>query len=153
MSQSPTELFCRFISNEKFFFHIYSVCKTIGFFLTNKISNRWWNYRWTLYQQTHSIGELIIKIFIDKMVISRRQKNSIGKTVKCCNESPSSFLDTSFLSFLLFLFKTLEIVIFLFFSLFCPFFSSLVPVISHPFLAFLHTGGYKTILLLVVFQN
>jgi len=62
------------------------VCRTIGFiFFTDRINDKWWNYRQTLYRRTHSVGELVGKSFTDRMTISNRQKNSVDKIVKCCN--------------------------------------------------------------------
>ena len=62
------------------------VCKTIDFiFFANRINDKWWNYRHTLYQWTHSVGELVDQIFTNRMVISSQRKNSVDKIIKCCN--------------------------------------------------------------------
>jgi len=44
MPQSPTEYFCRYISNENFFWRACSVCKPSAFhFFSDRIRDRMWN--------------------------------------------------------------------------------------------------------------
>jgi len=69
-----------------FFLPAFSVCKSIGFwiFFTDKISDRMLNYRWMLCRRTISIGELVGKIFTDKVVILHWQNIFVGKTDNFC---------------------------------------------------------------------
>jgi hypothetical protein len=69
----------------RFFFVRIFFCKTIGIFFPNRISDRMWNYQWTLCRQTISVGDLVGKKFTDELAILHRQIRSVGKTVKCCS--------------------------------------------------------------------
>ena len=94
----------------EFFWHSFSVCKTICIFfywqnvelLTKAILtddthflsvkpfvfffiDRMWNYWRKLSWQTHSVEDLVGKTFTDEVVISHQRIWSVGKTVKCCS--------------------------------------------------------------------
>jgi hypothetical protein len=85
MLQSPTDYFCRYISNENFFFgvHVPSIKSLAFHFFTDRIRDIMWNYWRKLCRRTDSVGDLVGKIITDEMLISHRRIQFVGKTVKC----------------------------------------------------------------------
>ena len=65
----------------EFFWHSFSVCKTICIFFIDRMWNYWRKLSW----QTHSVEDLVGKTFTDEVVISHQRIWSVGKTVKCCS--------------------------------------------------------------------
>jgi len=58
----------------------------IIFFYYQWIYRRIKNYRWKIHWRSIFIGDFVSKLITDGICVLRRQKNFIGKTVKCCSE-------------------------------------------------------------------
>jgi hypothetical protein len=43
------------------------------------------NYQWKIHRRSISVGDFVGKLITDGICVLRRQKNSVGKTVKSCN--------------------------------------------------------------------
>ena len=73
---------------KKYFYrHVYSASKSVGndFFYEQRIYRRTKNYQQKIHQRRISIGDFVGKLIINVICVLRRQKNSVGKTVKSCS--------------------------------------------------------------------
>ena len=76
------------VGNKKYYYRcVCSVSKSIGnniFFITNEFTYGKKNYRGKIHRRIISVGDSVGKLITDIICVSRRLKNSVGKTVRSC---------------------------------------------------------------------